>query len=131
METAPLVRQLGLWSNGRGPLQQKLARALMDVIRHGDIAPGLRLPSERALAGALQISRTTVVAAYDALREHGWLDSRAGSGTWVCRRSPVVGAARSSAQESALAASPLLGLLDQRGDDDVVELVLEIGRAHV
>ena len=71
METATLVRQLGLWSNGRGPLQQKLARALMDVIRHGDIAPGLRLPSERALAGALQISRTTVVAAYDALREHG------------------------------------------------------------
>ena len=124
METATLVRQLGLWSSGRGPLQQKLARALMDVIRHGDVAPGLRLPSERALAGALQISRTTVVAAYDALREHGWLDSRAGSGTWVCRRSSVVSAARSSAQESALAASPLLGLLDQRGDEDVVELAL-------
>ena len=124
METATLVRQLGLWSNGRGPLQQKLARALMDVIRHGDVAPGLRLPSERALAGALQISRTTVVAAYDALRELGWLDSRAGSGTWVCSRSPVVSAARSSAQESALAASPLLGLLDQRGDEDVVELAL-------
>ena len=124
METATLVRQLGVWSHGRGSLQQKLARGLMDVIRHGDIAPGLRLPSERALADALQISRTTVVAAYDALREHGWLDSRAGSGTWVCRQSPVVSAARTSAQESALAASPLLGLLEHRVDEDVIELAL-------
>jgi DNA-binding transcriptional MocR family regulator len=124
MDTATLVRQLGVWSNGRGSLQQKLARGLMDVIRHGDIAPGLRLPSERALADALQISRTTVVAAYDALREHGWLESRAGSGTWVCRESPVVSAARTAAQDSVLAASPLLGLLDHRGDDDVVELAL-------
>ena len=124
METATLVRQLGVWSNGRGSLQQKLARGLMDVIRHGDIAPGLRLPSERSLADALRISRTTVVAAYDALREHGWLESRAGSGTWVCRESPVVSAARTSAQESALAASPLLGLLEHRGDEDVVELAL-------
>jgi DNA-binding transcriptional MocR family regulator len=124
MDIVTLVRQLGVWSNGRGSLQQKLARGLMDVIRHGDITPGLRLPSERALADALQISRTTVVAAYDALREHGWLDSRAGSGTWVRRESPVVSAARTSAQESALAASPLLGLLEHRGDEDVIELAL-------
>ena len=41
----------------------------------------------RLLAQALMLSRTTVVAAYDALRESGWLESRSGSGTWVCARS--------------------------------------------
>jgi DNA-binding transcriptional MocR family regulator len=124
MNAAAVARQLGLWSNGKGSLQQKLARALMEVIRHGEIAPGVRLPSERALAAALTISRTTVVAAYDALRELGWLESRAGSGTWVCVRSAAVAAARHSAHDSVLAASPLLGLLDQRGDNDIVELAL-------
>jgi DNA-binding transcriptional MocR family regulator len=42
----------------------------------------------------------------------------------VCVRSPAVDAARHSTQDSVLAASPLLGLLDQRGDDDVVDLAL-------
>ena len=83
-----LAGQLGSWSTGRGALQQKLARALMQVIRAGTIPPGLRLPSERALAQALTVSRTTVVAAYDALREENWLESRPGSGTWSRRTPP-------------------------------------------
>ena len=124
VQTETVVRQLGLWSSGKGSLQQKLARGLMEVIRHGDIAPGFRLPSERALAAALKISRTTVVAAYDALRDGGWLDSRAGSGTRVSADSPVVGSARQLAQESMLAASPLLALLDHSGDQDMIDLAL-------
>jgi len=124
METGTVVRQLGVWSSGKGALQQKLARALMEVIRHGDIGPGIRLPSERALACALKISRTTVVAAYDALRELGWLESRSGSGTWVCVRSPELTAARHSAREVELAASPLLGLLDHRTDEDAIDMAL-------
>jgi DNA-binding transcriptional MocR family regulator len=124
VDTGTVVRQLGVWSSGKGSLQQKLARALMEVIRHGDVAPGLRLPSERALAHALKISRTTVVAAYDALRELGWLESRSGSGTWVCVRSADVTAARQSAREVELAASPLLGLLGHRSDDDAIDMAL-------
>lgn len=124
METGHVVRQLGLWSGGKGSLQQKLARALMDAIRHGLMNPGVRLPSERALADALKISRTTVVSAYDVLRELGWLDSRSGSGTWVCARSSGVADARQAAQGAALAASPLLGLLNGQPDDDLVNFAL-------
>src|ERR1041385_25652 len=64
------------------------------------------------------LSRTTVVAAYDALRESGWLESRSGSGTWVCARSSAVAAARSSARADALNESPLLNLLvpEQEGE---------------
>ncbi|NUR59715.1 MAG: PLP-dependent aminotransferase family protein, partial [Catenulispora sp.] len=37
----------------------------------------------RDLAAALGMSRTTVTAAYDLLREDGFLESRRGSGTWT------------------------------------------------
>src|SRR5215469_16518604 len=123
MQARDLAQYLGAWSAGKGPLQRKLAVALVAAIRRGALHPGMRLPSERNLAHALAISRTTVVGAYDALREGGWVESQTGSGTWVSR-SGVVNAARGAAQASALAASPLLGLLATRDADDLVDLVL-------
>jgi DNA-binding transcriptional MocR family regulator len=113
-----------MWSVGPGSLKQKLARGLADCVRRGAVHPGIRLPSERSLAQALSISRTTVVAAYDALREMGWLESRTGSGTWVCERSSEVAAARGSAHAAALAASPMLNLLAHRDDEDIVDFSL-------
>src|SRR5262249_35998505 len=109
--TQSLVRQFGSWSLGKGSLQQKLARALTQSVKTGFLLPGTRLPSERALAKALMLSRTTVVAAYDDLRDAGWFESRPGSGTWVCATSAGVAAARSSARAAALNESPLFNLL--------------------
>jgi DNA-binding transcriptional MocR family regulator len=125
MNLQTLIGQLGAWSTGKGPLYQKLARALTETIRNGTVSPGARLPSERILADALTLSRTSVVAAYDALREEGWLESRSGSGTWVSRRSSGVAAARSAAQAGALTGSSLLGLLAHHDDhDDLIDLAL-------
>jgi DNA-binding transcriptional MocR family regulator len=124
MDSQALSHYLGVWSKGRGPLQAKLAVALMSAIRRGLLAPGLRLPSERQLAHALRVSRTTVVAAYDALRERGWLESRTGSGTWISARSPAVIAARGAAQATTLPRSPLLGLLDAQEGPDVIDFAL-------
>jgi DNA-binding transcriptional MocR family regulator len=124
MQSADVVNQLGAWSSGKGPLQQKLARALTHAIRAGSIQTGIRLPSERALAQALSLSRTTVVGAYDSLRDGGWLESRSGSGTWVSACSPVVAAARSAAHAGALAASPLFGLLSNRDGGDLLDFAL-------
>jgi DNA-binding transcriptional MocR family regulator len=124
MDSQELIPHLGAWPAGPGALQHKLARGLVDAIRKGAVHPGIRLPSERNLAQALSISRTTVVAAYDALRESGWLESRTGSGTWVCESSPAVAAARGAAHAGALAASPLLGLLAHRDDNDVIDFAM-------
>ena len=110
MPIQKFVHLLGVWSPGKGPLHRKLSRAVQMAIGMGSVPPGVRLPAERALAQALKLSRTTVVAAYEALREEGWVESRQGSGTYVCARSPIVSAARHTAQANALAASPLLGL---------------------
>ena len=47
-----------------------------DAVEQGALLPGMRLPAERSLAKALSVSRTTVVSAYDRLREAGLLRSK-------------------------------------------------------
>ena len=49
------------------PLHRQVARQIGDAIRAGELSPEARLPSTRLLAQLLQISRNTVVAAYDEL----------------------------------------------------------------
>jgi GntR family transcriptional regulator/MocR family aminotransferase len=60
-----------------------LERALRNAIHKGRLAPGARLPSTRALAAELTVSRGTVSAAYDQLVAEGYLTARRGSGTEV------------------------------------------------
>jgi DNA-binding transcriptional MocR family regulator len=71
------------WRNGTGPLRERLASALVRAIEFGSLPPGSRLPPERELGQLLSISRTTVMGAYDRLRNDGRLMSRQGSGTFV------------------------------------------------
>ncbi|MDV5146900.1 PLP-dependent aminotransferase family protein [Streptomyces sp. SBC-4] len=80
-----LVARLGRWSAGRGPLYLLLAARLRRLIDEGALPPGTRLPPDRRLAIALAVGRTTVVAAYDTLRQEGRLVRRQGSGTRVAR----------------------------------------------
>src|SRR4051812_22667220 len=78
-----LVGAIGPWSQGRGPLFRRLARAVGNAIERGALVEDARLPSERALADALAVGRGTAVAAYDALVEDGLVERRRGSGTFV------------------------------------------------
>ncbi|WP_028648775.1 PLP-dependent aminotransferase family protein [Nocardiopsis sp. CNT312] len=101
---ASLVDHLGAWTVGDGPLYRRLATGLRGLVGQGTLTAGERLPSERALATALRVSRTTVVAAYDALRSDGVLDSRRGSGTRV---SASVGPVRSDGWVPGSHANPM------------------------
>ena len=78
------ARLLGDW---RPPHGRGLADALTDQIRllvlDGRLGLQTRIPAERELATALQISRTTVAAAYEALRIAQVLRSRRGAGSWT------------------------------------------------
>ena len=60
-------------------LYDKLSRLILD----GKLKANTRLPSSRTLARDLNVSRNTVIAAYDALLAEGFTDSRFGSGTWI------------------------------------------------
>ena len=76
-----LSRELGNWrtSSRTGPAYHGLSDAIRLLIVDGRIPIGARLPSERALAEALHVSRTTVTAAYTQLREDGYLNARQGA----------------------------------------------------
>jgi len=69
--------------DGRGPQYAQLTRAMKSAILDGRIVAGSRLPPTRELARELELSRTTVLAAYDQLRAEGFIDARVGSGSYV------------------------------------------------
>src|SRR3954471_7929609 len=83
MEPIEVVGRLDRWSAGRGPLYVLLAARLRQLIDDGELPPGTPLPPDRALASALAVGRTTIVAAYDLLRAEGRIVRRQGSGTRV------------------------------------------------
>ncbi|MFC5742679.1 PLP-dependent aminotransferase family protein [Dyella tabacisoli] len=60
-------------------LHGQLRAAILD----GRLQAGLRLPATRELAEALQVSRNTVVAAYDLLLSEGYVVARRGAGNYV------------------------------------------------
>jgi GntR family transcriptional regulator/MocR family aminotransferase len=90
-------------SRPRG-LRAQVEDELKAAIRAGRLAPGTLLPSTRALAADLGVTRGVVVAAYDQLLAEGYLSSRAGAGTIVNPTAPT----SSSSVRTTSAAPPVL-----------------------
>jgi 2-aminoadipate transaminase len=65
------------------PIYRQITRQIRDMILSGKLPAGFRLPPERRLAVALNITRTTVIMAYDELKSEGLIDARVGRGTVV------------------------------------------------
>ena len=61
----------------------QLADGLRAAAGSGALRTGDRLPSTRALALTLGVSRTVTAAAYDMLTAEGWIAGRQGAGTYV------------------------------------------------
>jgi GntR family transcriptional regulator/MocR family aminotransferase len=65
------------------PLWLQLSISLRMAIANGRLGPGGRLPSTRQLARQLNVSRNTVMAAYDNLAARGLLIGCTGAGSFV------------------------------------------------
>ncbi|WP_231137322.1 MocR-like pyridoxine biosynthesis transcription factor PdxR [Chromobacterium paludis] len=77
---------LARMQRGQGEtLSRQLYRLLRELIRQARLAPASPLPASRLLAESLGLGRNTVLSAYDQLIAEGYLESRHGSGTYVCR----------------------------------------------
>lgn len=87
MITYTLKKEPGL------PLYESLYRALREDILSGRLPAGEKLPSKRALAEHLKVSKTTVETAYSQLAAEGYLRSREKVGCFVeqlpCREAPA------------------------------------------
>jgi GntR family transcriptional regulator/MocR family aminotransferase len=71
------------------PLYKQLYKRLREAILTGRLERGAPLPSTRALAHELGVSRTTTILAYEHLLSEGYLESKKGQGTVVARSLPT------------------------------------------
>jgi GntR family transcriptional regulator/MocR family aminotransferase len=78
----PLDNQSGL------PVYRQLYGWIRDAILAGTLRPGQRMPSTRAMAGHLRLSRIPVLSAYEQLLAEGYLETFVGVGTCVAHRLP-------------------------------------------
>ena len=71
------------------PLSEQLSTAITERIHRGTLAPGIRLPTVRALAGDLELAPNTVAKAYRALEAGELVEGRGRQGTFVAERLPI------------------------------------------
>jgi GntR family transcriptional regulator / MocR family aminotransferase len=75
--------QFGNLGSRRKPVAREIYDGLKGQIASGAYGPGALLPSTRALAAELDVSRTTVTAVYEQLLAEGFLETRQGGKTRV------------------------------------------------
>jgi GntR family transcriptional regulator/MocR family aminotransferase len=65
------------------PFYKQIYEGYRGAIVSGLLRPGQRLPSTRALAAELKVSRLTAVIAYEQLLHEGYIDGKVGAGSYV------------------------------------------------
>ncbi|MEN3296593.1 MAG: hypothetical protein V7642_5846, partial [Burkholderiales bacterium] len=85
---------------GGESLVDQIVRSVEARIDDKLLRTGARMPSIRQFADMQQVSRFTVVEAYDRLVARGFLESRRGSGFFVRERSPMIVAGSAAVRPS-------------------------------
>ena len=83
LSSKEIIANLSVDQKTSEPYYQQLKRNLEGLINSGKIEQGYGLPSERDLADALKLSRTTIKRCYDELRLQGLLTAHGRGGTVV------------------------------------------------
>ncbi len=109
-----LVLPLGARSDagGQQPLFVRIARGIEQAVKQGRLPAGTRVPGTRQLAAVLDVHRNTVIAAYRELLAEGYLESRAGRGTFVAASLPEAQPKRSASRQlrPGVARAPVFAL---------------------
>ena len=75
---------------GSIPVYRQIFSQITELITSGSLPPGTKLPSTRALATSLGVSRSTVVVVYEELWAQGYLIRQPGAPSVVRRRKPSI-----------------------------------------
>ena len=84
----PFFDHAPLEAESATPIYQQLYDYVRAAILSGQLQMGTQLPSTRALADELGVSRNTILSAYDQLFAEGYLESVGGKGTFVTHTLP-------------------------------------------
>ncbi len=74
--------------SGEKSLQEQVFDQVREAILTGQLPPATRLPATRILALDLQLSRNTILGAFERLHAEGYIEGLAGSGTRVSKILP-------------------------------------------
>ena len=69
-------------------IREQLVTQIILGIVSGELAPGSRLPSTRAMARRFRVHPNTVSAGYRDLQQRNWVEFRKGSGVYVSMQTP-------------------------------------------
>ena len=105
------VPLIAVHRKGEKPLHRQIYDAFRAMILERRLQPGQQIPSTRALADQLGISRIPVLDAYSQLLAEGYIESRSGAGTFV----------KSSLSDQFLSARPvtLASAVNDPGSDAI------------
>jgi DNA-binding transcriptional regulator YhcF (GntR family) len=98
------------------PLSMQIVRQLQEAIETGHVARDSRLPSTRALARTLGVSRNTAIAAYEELAARGFVRSRRGAGLFACEPPGLAGFNMRAVMRDAQYPTRTLSLRDSDGN---------------
>ena len=70
-------------TQGAGARYKQIVGQITEAVRMGNLMPGDRLPTQRELAGLLDVDLTTVTRAYNEIREQGLLQAATGRGSFI------------------------------------------------
>jgi GntR family transcriptional regulator / MocR family aminotransferase len=80
-----LLTQLNIGNfPARMPVHRRVYETIRRAITEQVLGSGARLPSSRSLADDLDVSRNTILAAFEQLLDEGYVAAITGSGTYVC-----------------------------------------------
>src|SRR5712671_2886738 len=83
MTTQDLTRSTAAQGAGEDILYKRLALRISELIQHGTIRPGERVPSVRKCSEQQDVSIATVMQAYRLLEDQGMIEARPQSGYYV------------------------------------------------
>jgi GntR family transcriptional regulator/MocR family aminotransferase len=85
---ASFIPPIALDATSETPLYRQISMWFQRAILAGQLQPGQRVPSTRALAKALKVSRIPVLSAYELLIAEGYFQPFVGAGTCVSQSIP-------------------------------------------
>ncbi|MBI3875549.1 MAG: PLP-dependent aminotransferase family protein, partial [Verrucomicrobia bacterium] len=83
MVTQNLAAHLAEQFDSAPTLYQQVALRISELIEHGTLRPGERVPSVRKYSAQQDVSIATVMQAYRLLESQGWIEARPQSGYYV------------------------------------------------
>ena len=80
---------LSIDKQGTQPVYEQIRTQIEELVAEGLLAAGTRIPSVRQLALSLGLSKNTVSVAYEELAARHIIETKPGSGTFICARPEV------------------------------------------